>query len=65
MTMPRAPLQFTTIVCQNCGAIMALLPPGALIVTTKLRCVQCHVDRTLAPIEREKRISVGVEHAPV
>lgn len=58
--MPHTPLQFNTITCHNCGAIIALLPPGALIVTTKLRCVQCHVDRTLAPptsAERERLVT--------
>jgi hypothetical protein len=65
VTTPRAPLQFSTVVCQNCGAIIALIPPGALIVTTKLRCVQCHVDRTLAPVKGLSRIGEGVEHTTV
>jgi DNA-directed RNA polymerase subunit RPC12/RpoP len=63
--MQRVPLQFTTITCLNCGAIMALLPPGALIVTTKLRCVHCSADRTLKPVDsRERESSVGLILAP-
>ena len=54
--MPRAPITLNTIVCLNCGAIMALLPPGALIVTTKLRCVHCQVDRTIKPVDSKERV---------
>lgn len=52
--MPHAPLQFNTITCHNCGAIIALLPPGALIVTTKLRCVQCGTQRALTPPAQDR-----------
>lgn len=52
--MARAPITLDTIVCINCGAIMALLPPGALIVTTKLRCVHCNADRTIVPIDSKE-----------
>lgn len=41
--MPRMPLQFSTIVCSHCGAIIALIPPGALVYDTRMRCVHCSV----------------------
>lgn len=41
--MPRPPLQFSTIVCKHCGAIVALIPPGALVYDTRLRCVNCSI----------------------
>lgn len=41
--MRRAPLQFSAIVCKHCGAIVALIPPGALVYDTRLRCVHCSV----------------------
>lgn len=63
--MPRAPLTLDTITCINCGAIMALLPPGALIVTTKLRCVHCNADRTIVPVDsKERESSPRLKFAP-
>jgi DNA-directed RNA polymerase subunit RPC12/RpoP len=53
--MARVPITLNTITCLNCGAIVALLPPGALIVTTKLRCVHCSADRTIKPTDSKER----------
>lgn len=55
--MPRAPLQFSTITCKHCGAIVALIPPGALVYDTRLRCVHCSIVVTIIKpldIPREK-----------
>jgi hypothetical protein len=62
--MPHVPLQFNTITCQNCGGIVALLPPGALIVTTKLRCVQCGTQRALIPPPTPDRERLVTSLAP-
>lgn len=50
--MKRAPLQFDTIACKACGAIVALLPPGALTHTTHLRCVHCQARRTVQIVDK-------------
>jgi hypothetical protein len=63
--MPRAPLTFNTITCQNCGGIIALIPSGALVVITRLRCIHCHVDRTLKPVDSSERgLSTAATVAP-
>lgn len=41
--MPRQPPQFNAITCHHCGAVAALLPPGAIIYDTRIRCVRCSV----------------------
>lgn len=41
--MARAPLQFSTITCKHCGAIVALIPPGAIVYDTRLRCIHCSI----------------------
>jgi hypothetical protein len=41
--MQRQPPHFDAITCQHCGAIVALIPPGALIYDTRMRCVRCAV----------------------
>jgi hypothetical protein len=43
----RQPPQFNAITCQHCGAIVALIPPGALIYDTRLRCAHCSVVTTI------------------
>jgi len=45
--MPHAPLQFITVQCRHCGAIVALMPPGCILYTTHLRCVHCGERRTV------------------
>lgn len=45
--MPHAPLQFNTIACKHCGAIVALMPPGCILYTTRLRCPHCLAIRTI------------------
>lgn len=50
--MPRPPLTFSTITCKHCGAIVALVPPGALVYDTKLRCVHCSVvTKIIKPVD--------------
>jgi ribosomal protein S27E len=41
--MARAPLQFSAVMCKHCNAIVALIPPGALVYDTRLRCANCGV----------------------
>jgi hypothetical protein len=43
--MRRQPPTFQAITCrhQGCGAIVALISPGALVYDTKLRCPLCGV----------------------
>lgn len=41
--MSRQPPQFNAIQCKHCGAIVALLPPGALVYDTRLRCSHCSI----------------------
>ncbi len=53
--MGRPPLLFNTIICRNCGAIIALLPPGALVYDTKLRCVHCDAIRTTRASDESAR----------
>lgn len=45
--MAQRPLQFYSILCRHCNAIMALIPPGTFIRTTYLRCPHCGVVRTI------------------
>lgn len=41
--MSRTSVTFNAITCKHCGAIVAMLPPGALIYNTRLKCVHCSV----------------------
>ena len=52
--MPHAPLQFNTIACKHCGAIVALVPPGAYIHTTHMRCMQCSAVTTIKVIDNQR-----------
>ena len=53
--MAQTPLQFNTIVCKHCGAIVALLPPGACIHTMHLRCLQCSTVTTIKIVDNQQR----------
>ena len=37
----RQPAAFLTYTCRSCGALVALLAPGALLYDTTLYCTQC------------------------
>lgn len=53
--MPRQPPTFQAIQCEHCGAIVALIPPGALVRDTPLRCTRCAVVRVIVkPLDISK-----------
>lgn len=52
--MSKTPLQFNTIICNHCGAIVALIPPGACIHTTHLRCLQCSSVKTIKIVDNQQ-----------
>jgi DNA-directed RNA polymerase subunit RPC12/RpoP len=39
--MPAQPPALLTYTCKHCGALIALLTPGALVYDTRLKCGQC------------------------
>ena len=49
-----APLQFLTVSCKHCGAIVALLPPGTILHTTRLRCVHCETVRIVYAVDSKQ-----------
>lgn len=53
--MPQTPLHFNTIVCKHCGAIVALMPPGCILYTTRLRCPHCFAIRTIQAYDSSKQ----------
>jgi len=53
--MAQVPLQFNAITCKHCGAIVALLPPGACIHTMHLRCGECSAVTTIKIIDNKQR----------
>ncbi len=64
--MPRQSPQFNAIICQHCGAIVALAPPTAWRHTTHLTCSQCQTVRTIVIDKRaEKAYPSAVEIVPV
>lgn len=63
--MPQAPLQFITVQCRHCGAIVALMPPGCILYTTHLRCVHCGERRTIyATDSKQTESSAALTLAP-
>lgn len=59
--MQRAPLQFLSIICKHCGAIVALVPPGTFLYTTRLRCAHCSAVRTIQAMDSNQPESSALE----
>jgi hypothetical protein len=53
--MPHAPLQFSTIICDHCGAIIALVTRHAFRHTTHLTCEQCSYVKTIKVLDNKSR----------
>ena len=63
--MAQTPLQFHTVTCKRCGAIVALLPPGTILHTTRLRCPACEAVRTIyAADSKQPESSAALNLAP-
>lgn len=64
--MPRAPLQFSTIICDHCGAIIALVTKRAFRHTTHLQCEQCSYVKTIKVLDsaEQKPYTEFAELAP-
>ena len=41
--MAQTPLAFKTVTCKHCGGIVALIPEGAIIYDTRMRCIHCSI----------------------
>jgi phage FluMu protein Com len=52
--MAQTPLTFKSITCKHCGGIVALIPEGAFIHTTHLRCIHCKGTETIKIVDKAR-----------
>lgn len=63
--MAQVPLTFKSITCKHCGGIMALIPEGAIIYDTRMRCIHCSVvTLIIKPIDsQQQRVYTNLQPA--
>lgn len=63
--MSKRPPALLTYYCKSCGAIVALLAPGALVYDTRLRCPACESVQRIIKALDDDRVNVYTDRTAI